>query len=193
MGAPAFFCLPPLLQKGITMNEDSKPMLGDRGKRAAVAFLENRGLEILETGWSCSYGTVDAIAMDGEALVFVQVKTRKASASGIPEENVTPAMQRKFTKMAKLYVKRSDVEHESVRFDIIAIYAFSGTQALLRYIRGAFDAVDADTTKPPFNPGYEPECDGCDSQVTETDENGTSHDCSASDCLERMDAEGELK
>lgn len=175
------------------MEENSKAQLQDRAKRAAVAFLENRGLEIIETDWSCSYGSFDVVAMDDDILVFTQVKSRKASTSGIPEEAVTPAAIRRYTKMAKLYVKRTNVEHSEVRFDVISIYAFSNTQALLRYIRGAFDATDVDITKRPFNQGYEPECDGCDSQITEVEENGISHDCSASDCLERMQAEGELK
>lgn len=118
---------------------DDRKELGDRGERAAVAFLENRGLEILERNWKCSYGEADVIALDGTTLVFCEVKTRRASTAGIPEEAVTPAKQRRYEKIARVFCSRTEVEYQAVRFDVIAIYAFSESQALLRYIRGAFD------------------------------------------------------
>ena len=121
---------------------DKRRELGDRGERAAVAFLENRGLEILDRNWRCSYGEADVVALDGGTLVFCEVKTRRAGTSGIPEEAVTTAKQSRYSKIARVYCSRTDVEYESVRFDVIAIYAFSDTQALLRYVRGAFDATD---------------------------------------------------
>lgn len=119
-----------------------KKELGNRGERAAVAFLENRGLEIVERNWKCSYGEADVIALDGGTLVFCEVKTRRATTSGIPEEAVTPAKQRRYARIARVYCSRAEVTYDSIRFDVIAIYAFSETQALLRYIRGAFDATD---------------------------------------------------
>lgn len=125
-----------------TGSEDPRRVLGDRGERAAVAFLENRGLEIVDRNWKCSYGEADVIALDGETLVFCEVKTRKATTSGIPEEAVTPAKQRRYSRLARVYCSRTELEYTAVRFDVIAIYAFSETQALLRYIRGAFDAFE---------------------------------------------------
>ena len=121
---------------------DPRREIGDRGERAAVAFLENRGLEIVDRNWKCSYGEADVVALDGETLVFCEVKTRRATTSGIPEEAVTPAKQRRYARIARVYCSRTDVEYRSIRFDVIAIYAFSDTQALLRYIRGAFDAAE---------------------------------------------------
>ena len=122
---------------------DQKRELGDRGERAAVAFLENRGLEIVDRNWKCSYGEADVVALDGDTLVFCEVKTRRAGTAGIPEEAVTTAKQARYSKIARVYSSRTEREFGAIRFDVIAIYAFSDTQALLRYIRGAFDALDA--------------------------------------------------
>lgn len=119
---------------------DARRELGERGERAAVAFLENRGLTIVDRNWRCSYGEADIIALDGETLVFTEVKTRRATTAGIPEEAVTESKQRRYLKIARVYCARTDVEYERIRFDVIAIYAFSESQALLRYVRDAFSA-----------------------------------------------------
>jgi len=117
---------------------DARKELGERGERAAAAFLENRGMTIIERNWKCSYGEADLIALDGDTLVFAEVKTRRASTAGIPEEAVTEAKQRRYSRIARVYSSRTDHPYQDIRFDVIAIYAFSETQALLRYIRGAF-------------------------------------------------------
>ena len=64
--------------------------LGMRGEDVACLFLERRGLEILERNWRCKSGEADIIALDTDALVFVEVKTRSSESNGLPEEAVTP-------------------------------------------------------------------------------------------------------
>lgn len=121
---------------------DSRKELGQKGEKAAQMFLVERGYEILETNWKCSYGEVDIIARDGDVLVFCEVKTRRTTTAGIPEEAVTRQKRARYIKMARLYVNRNNVSHKSIRFDVIGIYALNETQALLRYARNAFDASD---------------------------------------------------
>ena len=103
-------------------------------------FLSDRGMEILETNWKCSYGEVDIIARDENAIVFCEVKTRRTTSAGIPEEAITQKKREKYIRMARLYLSRNDVAHQELRFDVIGIYALNDTQALLRYARNAFDA-----------------------------------------------------
>jgi Holliday junction resolvase-like predicted endonuclease len=50
---------------------------GDLGRQAedrAAGFLEGLGYGILERRWRCPMGELDIVAMDGETLVFVEVK-----------------------------------------------------------------------------------------------------------------------
>ena len=123
------------------MTEDRKE-LGKRGEDAAVSFLEHKGVEILERNWRCSYGEADIIALDGGTLVFCEVKTRRSSAAGIPEEAITEAKQKRYRRLARVFYNRSETRYSDIRFDVIAIYAFSESQALLRYTRGAFSPLD---------------------------------------------------
>lgn len=117
----------------------SKQELKERGHKAAVAFAENRGITVKEENWVCSYGTVDIIGVDGETLVFATVKTRKATAVGIPDTEMSEAAERRMRKCITKYTNEHDIKHSNIRVDMIAIYAFSETQALLRYVRGAID------------------------------------------------------
>ena len=119
---------------------DTRKELGEKGEKAAQMFLSDRGMEILETNWKCSYGEVDIIARDENAIVFCEVKTRRTTSAGIPEEAITQKKRENYIRMARLYLSRNDVAHQELRFDVIGIYALNDTQALLRYARNAFDA-----------------------------------------------------
>ncbi len=119
---------------------DTRKELGEKGEKAAQMFLSDRGMEILETNWKCSYGEVDIIARDENAIVFCEVKTRRTTSAGIPEEAITQKKRERYIRMARLYLSRNDVAHQELRFDVIGIYALNDTQALLRYARNAFDA-----------------------------------------------------
>src|SRR5437870_61274 len=64
---------------------------GTGGEEAACAHLEALGYRILTRNYRCRQGEIDIIALDGEVLVFVEVKTRSPSAYGSPRDAVTPA------------------------------------------------------------------------------------------------------
>lgn len=121
------------------MTQDRKE-LGKKGEIAAAEFLSRQGLEVITQNWKCSYGEIDIIALDNKQLVFCEVKTRKSLKSGIPEEAVTHAKQKRYIKCAQLYISRNECEseYEGYRFDAIAIYALNDERALLRYIKNAF-------------------------------------------------------
>lgn len=112
--------------------------LGIKGEDAAVAFLERIGMEIAERNWSCKHGEVDAIARDGEVLVFIEVKTRNGVERGTPEDAVTPAKQKRYAKIAKAYLATLEDADVEVRFDVVTILVLSEDRALLRHHRAAF-------------------------------------------------------
>jgi putative endonuclease len=119
------------------MSEKSK-RLGERGEDAAAAYLERAGMTVVERNWRCPSGEVDIVALDGEQIVLVEVKTRRSTAKGTPEEAITPAKQRRYRKLAEAYLQHAGTHDTSVRFDAIAILALSDDRALLRHHRGAF-------------------------------------------------------
>ena len=66
-------------------------------------------------------GEVDVIARQGEAIVFVEVKTRASSEHGEPWQAVDRRKRRQVTRVAVQYLKTHRLLDHPVRFDIIAI------------------------------------------------------------------------
>lgn len=116
--------------------------LGRRGEQAAARFLERRGMEILERNWVCAAGEADIIAHDGEAIHFVEVKTRSNIAHGFPSEAVTPEKRSRYERIAAIYLSRHEYVDISVLFDIISIVVTGPNRAFLRYHRNAYASCE---------------------------------------------------
>ena len=112
--------------------------LGRRGEDAAARFLDRRGYDIVERNWTCAAGEADIIARDGEALVFVEVKTRSSSDCGMPAEAVDEAKRDRYERIAALFLQGFDVVDVPVRFDIVSIVAISPDRAMIRHHINAF-------------------------------------------------------
>lgn len=113
--------------------------MGRRGEDAAAAYLERRGMAVVDRNWRCTSGEADIIALDGHDLVVVEVKTRSTDAKGTAEAAVTPAKQRRITRIAQAYLSFSGLERTGVRFDVITVRVLSPDRALLRHHMNAFD------------------------------------------------------
>ena len=62
----------------------AKDVLGRRGEELAAGYLEAQGMRIVDRNWRCAEGEIDIVALDGDALVIAEVKTRKSLPTGIP-------------------------------------------------------------------------------------------------------------
>lgn len=116
--------------------------LGTRGEDAAAAYLERVGMTVVQRNWRCRFGEIDIVAVDGETLVLCEVKTRKSTRAGQPEEAVNATKQRKLAKLASAYLADAGLSPQRVRFDVVSIRVLSDDRALLRHVRDAF-SLDA--------------------------------------------------
>ena len=96
-------------------------VFGDAGERAAASHLRAKGYRILARQYTNSFGEIDLIAMDGDTIVFVEVKTRRSTIAGHPVEAVGDQKQRQLTRVALAYLKRYGLLNRRARFDIVAI------------------------------------------------------------------------
>lgn len=113
-----------------------------RGEDAAAAFLERVGMTLVERNWRCSAGEIDIVALDGDELVFIEVKTRRSERAGTGEEAVSAAKQRRLVRLADAYIHASGVDEvRQVRFDVVAIRVIADDRALLRHHRAAFQVA----------------------------------------------------
>ena len=96
-------------------------MLGRKGEQMAADALRERGYSIVELNFRCRYGEIDLIAEDKDDLVFVEVKTRRGTAFGRPEEAVTLTKRRKLAQVASYYLDLRNEGDRSWRIDVVAI------------------------------------------------------------------------
>lgn len=103
------------------------------GEELAANFLAERDYQILERNWRTKFGELDAVAMLGSTLVFVEVKTRTSSALAAPELAVGIRKQVQVRRMAEAYLAICRPEYETCRFDVIAV-----DEGGVRHIPNAF-------------------------------------------------------
>jgi putative endonuclease len=115
-----------------------KQTIGRDGEQAAVRFLEGKGFRIVQTNYRVAGAEVDIIAVCGDILCFVEVKTRKSGACGSPEDFVHLAKQRKIIRAAKFFSSRRAYREFRVRFDVVAIIRDAGGMAF-DHLENAFE------------------------------------------------------
>ncbi|OGX38843.1 MAG: YraN family protein [Omnitrophica WOR_2 bacterium RIFCSPHIGHO2_02_FULL_68_15] len=95
--------------------------LGAAGEAAAAAELQRRGYRILERNVRTALGELDLIARQGEMLCFIEVKTRRSTAFGYPQEAVTRKKQWHLIRMAQWYLKAKGLSGKPARFDVVGV------------------------------------------------------------------------
>ena len=84
------------------------------------AWLIKNDYTIIETNWRYGKWEIDIIAMKEDKLHFVEVKTRRNSHFGFPEDLVDKTKLRYFISAGTAYIRRNK-GYRWIRFDILAI------------------------------------------------------------------------
>jgi putative transposase len=100
---------------------DGRRQLGNNGEDLAAAVLKKQGYKILERNYVTPLGEIDLIGRQGKTLVIIEVKTRKSTQFGSPQEAVSFAKQAKLRRLAEYYLKEKRLIGDPVRFDVVAI------------------------------------------------------------------------
>jgi putative endonuclease len=95
--------------------------VGAIGEKLAAEYLKKRGYKIVQRNFRCREGEIDIIAQKGEYLVFVEVRTKKNTAFGTPEESVTLWKREKLISLANAYLQTCDKQPHSWRIDVVAV------------------------------------------------------------------------
>jgi putative endonuclease len=112
--------------------------LGKSGEAAALAYLKKKKFRIIEQGFRFHRGEIDIIGYDRGTLVFVEVKTRRSSDFGLPEESVTSRKQSQIRNLAAAYLAVHNLEQVPCRFDILALFYTEKEGFKIRHIADAF-------------------------------------------------------
>jgi putative endonuclease len=93
---------------------------GRSGEAMAVTYFMEKGFLILHRNWRHSHWEVDIIAQKDEVLHFIEVKTRRTSRFGYPEDNVDEKKIRNLINAAEEF--QYQFPHwKRIQFDILSI------------------------------------------------------------------------
>jgi putative endonuclease len=112
--------------------------LGTEGERAAEKYLRQLRYTILERNYRSPLGEIDLIALDGETVVFIEVKTRSGEGHGSPLEAVDVRKQRQVGRVAQSFLLRHRLQDRAARFDVVGVWR-DGTRIVCELVRNAFD------------------------------------------------------
>ena len=124
------------------VNERKK--LGNRGEKIAANFLRKQGYRIIEKNYHSRLGEIDIVAKEGEFIVFTEVKTRRSTDFGLPEEALSYDKRRRLSKLALGYLAHRRIKDTNCRFDVVSILMDNKKVSKVKHIKlikNAFPAV----------------------------------------------------
>jgi putative endonuclease len=120
-----------MLAKG----DDTTATRGREAEIQAAAYLENRGLRLLERNFRVRGGEIDLVMRDGNAVVFVEVRLRSRADFGGAGASITATKRRRIVLAARHWLARHG--DADCRFDCVLIDG-----GRLEWLRDAFAAGD---------------------------------------------------
>lgn len=118
--------------------------LGKEGERHAENYLRRLGYLFVCRNYSCKRGEIDLVFLDGEDLVFAEVKTMSEKTEafyGAPGEKVTRQKQEHLTLAAAHFLAKHpklSAEHYP-RFDVLEV-TFRASGPVVFHTKNAFEA-----------------------------------------------------
>jgi putative endonuclease len=110
---------------------DPRRALGRRGEDLAAEHLARLGFAALARNVRTRHGEIDLIVLDGETIVFVEVKTRRVSARSAGGENsvepleaLRPRQRARLRRLALAWLSDADTSRpraRTLRFDAVGV------------------------------------------------------------------------
>ena len=95
--------------------------IGRRGEEYAARYLMGCGFRIVERNFRAKVGEIDIVAVDGDELVFVEVRYRRSAGHGTPAETVGPRKRLRLVRAAALFLQARGASDTPCRFDVVAL------------------------------------------------------------------------
>ncbi len=103
--------------------EKYNKFIGNFGEKVARDYLIKNGYKILTMNYSCRFGEIDIVALDGNCLVFVEVKTRTNDKYGHPQNAVNYWKKKHLELTARNYIDYKRMGNFIARFDVVEVFA----------------------------------------------------------------------
>ena len=120
------------------MAERSSQQTGKDAERLALRHLEQQGLRLLAQNWSCKRGELDLVMLDGDTVVFVEVRYRQHAQWGGALASIDARKRQKLVLAAQHFLQQqARWANHPCRFDVVTM---DSTTPRLNWLRNAFDS-----------------------------------------------------
>ena len=123
------------------MRERSRAQTGKDAELQALNYLQQQGLRLLAQNWLCKRGELDLVMLDGDTVVFVEVRYRKYAQWGGALASIDGRKRQKLILAAQFFLQKEHRWADSpCRFDVVAIENTPSGNADLNWLKDAFDS-----------------------------------------------------
>ena len=125
------------------MASPDRAATGADGEHLAARFLEAKGFTVMDRNYRFNREEVDLVCFqpwpngEGGEIVFVEVKARRGTGFGRPEEAVDKAKQQAIMRVAEAYLFERKLGGAMVRFDVVSIL-FGPGEPQVEHFENAF-------------------------------------------------------
>ncbi len=106
----------------MSANLSPKQQQGQLAESCALAFLQHKGLRLIERNAQYTVGELDLIMCDGDTLVFVEVRQRKSNAFGGAAQSIDRRKMKKCALAAQCWLKQhAHFAQWPCRFDAVLL------------------------------------------------------------------------
>jgi putative endonuclease len=107
--------------------------LGKKGENIASRYLSLKSIKVIQRNYRNSYGEIDIIALDGNTVCFIEVKTRRKKSRSRPYEGYRRVQQKRVIRASKYYLTKIGNPKLPLRYDLIEIVMGTWDILELRY------------------------------------------------------------
>lgn len=93
--------------------------LGRHGEGLAVKWLQRNGFHILLRNWKFGRYEIDIVAEKENCIHAIEVKTRKSTAYGSPENSISPTKQKNIVAASAALMEEK--KYEDLQIDVLSI------------------------------------------------------------------------
>jgi putative endonuclease len=117
-----------------------KRWFGRRSERAAAKYLRTLGWRVVAANVSDRLGELDLLAVEGDTLVIVEVRSTSTAHPHLPAASVNYPKQKKLTEAAVRFLGRRGLLGITYRFDVLALAWPPGQrEPTVLHLRQAFE------------------------------------------------------
>jgi putative endonuclease len=135
-----------ILKQDIRPSLTATSQLGIRGEEIAALHLESNGYRLVlknfrvpigrNTKGVSVTGEIDIVALDGEVLCFVEVKTKRSAEFSEPIATVTLRKQRQIIRTARVYCRVFGLKALTRRYDVVSIVLAKDSDPKIEVTKG---------------------------------------------------------